>query len=351
MSGPGANAKPVNLALQGGGSHGAFTWGVLDRFLEDGRVRLDAISGTSAGAMSAAVLADGYMQDGYDGARENLRRFWRAVAENALLNPLKRSPIDVFFGNWSVSRSPALMFMEMFQSTVSPYMFNPLNINPLAEILESVVDFERLRRCDDIKLFISATNVENGRVKIFNRHELRCEMVMASAALPFLFHAVEVDGVPYWDGGYMGNPSLFPFYGHEVRCDDIVIVQINPVERPGTPKTARDIMERLREITFNSSLLKELRSVDFINRLMDEGKMAEDGFRRMRIHIVEAPGEVTSLGSSSRMNPEWAFLLHLFELGRDSADKWLAQHFNDIGQRETVDIRGLFGELGATHMG
>lgn len=351
MSGPGANAKPVNLALQGGGSHGAFTWGVLDRFLEDGRVRLDAISGTSAGAMSAAVLADGYMQDGYDGARENLRRFWRAVAENALLNPLKRSPIDVFFGNWSVSRSPALMFMEMFQSTVSPYMFNPLNINPLAEILESVVDFERLRRCDDIKLFISATNVENGRVKIFNRHELRCEMVMASAALPFLFHAVEVDGVPYWDGGYMGNPSLFPFYGQEVGCDDIIIVQINPVERPGTPKTARDIMERLREITFNSSLLKELRSVDFINRLMDEGKMAEDGFRRMRIHIVEAPGEVTSLGSSSRMNPEWAFLLHLFDLGRDSADKWLAQHFDDIGERETVDIRGLFGELGATHMG
>ena len=351
MSDPAPNAKPVNLALQGGGSHGAFTWGVLDRLLEDGRIRLDAISGTSAGAMSAAVLADGYMQNGYDGARENLRRFWRAVANNAMLNPLKRTPIDVFMGNWSVSSSPALMVMEMFQSMASPYMFNPLNINPLADILESVVDFERLRRCDDIKLFISATNVENGRVKVFNRHELRCEMVMASATLPFLFQAVQVDGKPYWDGGYMGNPALFPFYGHEVESDDIMIVQINPVERPGTPKMPREIMERLREITFNSSLLKELRSVDFINRLMDEGKMAEDGFRRMRVHIVQAPGEVTSLGASSRMNPEWAFLQHLFELGRDSADQWLNQHFEDIGERETVDIGGLFGELGATHVG
>ncbi|RIA55964.1 patatin-like phospholipase family protein [Dichotomicrobium thermohalophilum] len=351
MSDPAPDAKPVNLALQGGGSHGAFTWGVLDRLLEDGRIRLDAISGTSAGAMSGVVMADGYMQNGYDGARENLGRFWRAVADNAMLNPLKRSPIDVFMGNWSVSQSPALIFMEMFQSTISPYMFNPLNINPLADILESVVDFERVRSCDDIKLFVSATNVETGRVKVFNRHELRCEMVMASAALPFLFQAVEVDGKPYWDGGYMGNPALFPFYDHEVESDDIVIVQINPVERPGTPKTARDIMERLREITFNSSLLKELRSVDFINRLMDEGKMAEDGFRRMRIHIIEAPEEMTSLGASSRMNPQWEFLHHLFELGRDAADTWLAQHFDDIGTRETVDIRTLFGELGATHVG
>ncbi len=351
MSDPAADAKPVNLALQGGGAHGAFTWGVLDRFLEDGRLSLDAISGTSAGAMCGVVLADGYMRGGYDIARERLRMFWRAVAENAPLNPLQRSPIDVFLGNWSVSRSPATLFFEMFRQVASPYMFNPLNLNPLADVLDSVVDFELVRSCDDIKLFISATNVETGRVRIFNRHELRCEMVMASAALPFLFQAVEVDGVPYWDGGYMGNPALFPFYASEVGAHDIIIVQINPVERPGTPKTAQGILERLREITFNSSLLKELRSVDFINRLLDEGKMTEDGFSRMRVHIIQAPEEVTDLGHSSRLNPQWEFLEHLFDLGRDSADKWLADHFDDVGVRETVDIRGLFGELGAAHMG
>lgn len=351
MSAAAPNAKPVNLALQGGGAHGAFTWGVLDRFLEDGRLQLDAISGTSAGAMSGVVLADGYMQNGYDGARENLYRFWRAVAENAPLNPLQRSPIDVFLGNWSVSRSPALVFFEMFRQVASPYMFNPLNLNPLADVLDSVVDFERVRACEDIKLFVSATNVETGRARVFNRHELRCDMVMASAALPFLFQAVEVDGAPYWDGGYMGNPALFPFYAAEVGSDDVIIVQINPIERPGTPKTAQGIMERLREITFNSSLLKELRSVDFINRLMDEGRMNEDGFRRLRIHVIAAPEEVTDLGHSSRLNPQWEFLEHLFELGRASADQWLAAHYDDIGARETVDIRTLFGELGATHMG
>lgn len=351
MSTPGPNAKPVNLALQGGGAHGAFTWGVLDRLLEDGRILVDAISGTSAGAMSGVVLADGYMQDGYPGARANLRRFWRAVSDNAPLNPLQRSPVDTFLGNWSVSRSPALMFFEMFRQVASPYNFNPLNLNPLADVLDSIVDFERVRACDAIKLFVSATNVETGRVRVFNRHELRCEMVMASAALPFLFQAVDVDGVPYWDGGYMGNPALFPFYAAEVACDDVLIVQINPVERPGTPKTPQGILERLREITFNSSLLKELRSVDFINRLIEQGKMTEDGFRRLRIHIIQAPSEVTDLGQSSRLNPQWEFLEHLFGLGRDSADKWLAAHFDDIGERETVDIRALFGELGATHMG
>ena len=293
MSTPGPNAKPVNLALQGGGAHGAFTWGVLDRLLEDGRVRLDAISGTSAGAMSAAVLADGYMQDGYEGARENLRRFWRAVAENALLNPLQRSPIDVFFGNWSVSRSPALMFMDMFQSTVSPYMFNPLNINPLAEILESVVDFERLRRCDDIKLFISATNVENRARQGVQppRVALRDGDGVGRAAVPVSRRGGGRQAVlgRRLHGQPVAVPVLRPrgrLRRHRHRADQ-------PRGAARNAEDPRDIMERLREITFNSSLLKELRSVDFINRLMDEGKMAEDGFRRMRIHIVEAPGEVT----------------------------------------------------------
>jgi len=345
------NAKPVNLALQGGGAHGAFTWGVLDRILEDGRLSIDAISGTSAGAMNAVVLADGYMRNGYEGARERLRLFWRAVADRAPLNPLERSPIDVFLGNWSVTAAPALMFFDFFRQMVSPYMFNPLNLNPLAETLDSVVDFDLIRSCERIKLFVSATNVETGRVKVFDRHGLHCRMVMASAALPHLFQAVEIDGVPYWDGGYMGNPALFPFYGSEVSAEDVVIVQINPVKREGAPRTAAEIQDRVREITFNSSLLKELRAVDFIDRLIDQGRLDENGFKRLRIHIIEIPEELTQYGSSTRLNPQWEFLSHLFDLGRAAGDRWLEAHFADIGERSSVDVRSLFGEMGATYVG
>jgi len=344
-------AKPVNLALQGGGAHGAFTWGVLDRILEDGRLKIAGVSGTSAGAMNAVALADGYTRDGPDGARAALDHFWRAMSHGAKLSPLRPMPYDKLTGNWGLQNNPIYHAMNALSRVASPYQLNPMNINPLIELLEESIDFEMVRHCTAFKVFISATNVETGKVKVFPREALTAEMVMASACLPTLYQAVEIDGVPYWDGGYMGNPALFPFYASEVGAHDIIIVQINPVERPGTPKTAQGIMERLREITFNSSLLKELRSVDFINRLLDEGKMTEDGFSRMRVHIIQAPEEVTDLGQSSRMNPQWEFLEHLFDLGRDSADKWLDAHFDDVGVRQTVDIRGLFGELGAAHLG
>ncbi|MCG8547890.1 MAG: patatin-like phospholipase family protein, partial [Alphaproteobacteria bacterium] len=222
--------KSINLALQGGGAHGAFTWGVLDCLLEDGRIDIEAISGTSAGAMNAVVVADGLMRGGNDGARESLERFWRAVSDAGRLSPIQRGPIDVFMGNWSLDHSPSYTFFDLFQRFASPYDVNPYNLNPLKAILENVVDFDRIRGCNLLKIMVTATNVETGRVRIFHCDDVTSDAVMASACLPFMFQAVEIDGVPYWDGGYMGNPALFPFFD-ECTSDDIVIVQINPVER------------------------------------------------------------------------------------------------------------------------
>ncbi len=215
--------KLVNLALQGGGSHGAFTWGVLDYFMEDGRVSVEGISGTSAGAMNAVVLTHGYMNGGAKGARKALDTFWRRVSSLALASPIKRTPFDMLTGNWSLDRSPAYLMVDLVSRVVSPYEANPLNINPLRELLESSVDFERVRACRDVKLFIAATNVHSGKVKVFERPDLTSDMVLASACLPTLYQAVEIDGTPYWDGGYSGNPPLFPLYD-DAKSRDVLIV-------------------------------------------------------------------------------------------------------------------------------
>jgi len=344
------NVKYINLALQGGGSHGAFTWGVLDRLLEDGRIEIEAISGTSAGAMNAVVFADGLMRDGHDGARQSLFDFWQAVSNAARMSPIQRSPIDIFMGNWSLDCSPGYILSDLMSRLASPYELNPLNINPLKDLLEAAVDFDLVRSCNKTRVYVSATNVETGRVQVFNRTKLTCDMVMASACLPFLFQAVEIDGVPYWDGGYMGNPVLFPFYD-ATKTSDVVIVQINPIERKGAPRTAREIMNRVNEITFNGSLLKELRSLDFVRRLIDQNKLDPGEYRQMLVHIIEAQDELRPLGASSKVNAEWAFLCHLFDVGRNSADDWLAEHFDDLGIRSSVDTRAMFQGIGALHQG
>jgi len=293
--------KRVNLALQGGGAHGAFTWGVLDCILEDGRLEIAAISGTSAGAMNAVALADGYTASGPDGAREKLEGFWRTMSEAARFSPVQRTPFDILMGNWSLDLSPGYHAMDTLTRLFSPYELNPLDIDPLRSIVEDCVDFDCVRHCNAIRLFISATNVETGRVKVFDSHSLTVDMVMASACLPFLYQAVVIDGVPYWDGGYMGNPALFPFHTQSDSAD-IIVVQINPIERRGVPRTAQDIQNRLNEISFNSSLLKELRAIDFVDRLLEEGKLDEDGYRRERVHFIENQAALKPLGASSKMN-------------------------------------------------
>ncbi|MEL6747096.1 MAG: patatin-like phospholipase family protein, partial [Pseudomonadota bacterium] len=334
----GAN-KPhtVNLALQGGGAHGAFTWGVLDRMLEDGRLNFDGVSGTSAGAMNAVIMADGYTRGGVDGARQALHDYWEAISQTSVTSPIQRSPFDMFTDNWSLDENPFFIGMDLMTRLVSPYQFNPTGLNPLRDIVDERVDFERVRACQGMRVFVSATNVHSGRVKVFSGDELTLDAVMASACLPFLFQAVEIDGVPYWDGGYMGNPVLFPFFT-ECTARDIVVVQINPVCRQETPKTARGILNRVNEISFNGSLNKELRMVEFLNQLARSGALNSERYSETFLHRIDGGMSLRELSSSSKFNAEWAFLTHLRDVGRACADNWLAGAIDDIGSRSTIDL-------------
>ncbi len=340
---PGAAAlKPINLALQGGGAHGAFTWGVLDRLLEDGRIAVEGISGTSAGAMNAAVLATGLAKGGNEGGRQALDAYWRDVSKDGRTSPLQRTLLDRLMGNWSLNANPSYIAFDMMSRFLSPYDFNPLNINPLMELIERHVDFPALQSCRHVHVFVSATNVHTGKARVFARHELTPDAIMASACLPFMFQAVEIDGVPYWDGGYMGNPALYPFY-NAVKTDDILLVQINPIIRRETPKTARDISNRMNEITFNASLLAQLRAAEFVTRLLKHGSLKKkddgvDGYRDLRLHRIDGAEKLVALDASTKMNAEWDFLVYLKEIGREAADAFLARHFDDIGVRSTLDV-------------
>ena len=333
--------KKISLALQGGGAHGAFTWGVLDALLDDPCIEIEAISGTSAGAMNAVVLADGLVQGGREAGREKLETFWRAVSQSARFSILQRTPWDSLSGNWSLDYSPGHVYFDLMTRFFSPSQFNPMKYNPLRDIIVEQVDFDNVCGCDQMKVFVAATNAETGRVKIFDRAELTPDMVMASACLPFLFEAVEVDGVPYWDGGYSGNPPLFPFY-HTTESRDILIVQVNPVEREGSPTSAQEILNRTNEITFNASLLKELRALAFVKRLIHEGHLDPKNYRDMLVHIIDSQDLLKPLGASSKLNAEWDFLCHLRDLGRKRAQDWIEQHYDDIGKQDSVDLRAMF---------
>lgn len=335
------SVKSINLALQGGGSHGAFTWGVLDRLLEDERIVIEGISGTSAGAMNAVVVADGLMQGGTEGARKALHDFWHAVSVAARFSPIQRTPADVAAGRWNLDRSPGFMLFDIMERSVSPYQLNPLNISPLRELLVQQVNFERVRSCNRVKLFISATNVRTGRVKIFERPEMTADMVMASACLPFLSQAVEIDGEAYWDGGYMGNPVLYPF-AYRCRCNDVVIVQINPLRRDEIPRTAQEILNRVNEITFNGSLVKELRAIEFVGRLLDAECVDSGSYKKMLIHMIDFDAANRPLNASSKLNADWDFLTYLNQEGRRTATDWLDRHYESLGMESSLDLRSLF---------
>ncbi len=336
--------KPISLALQGGGALGAYTWGALDRLLEDERIEIAAISGSSAGAMCAVVLADGLQEAGVEGARSQLRKFWEGIARAGHANPYRRTPMMAFLNafkpGWA-QESYLALWADLASRYTSPYDFNPLNINPLKEVLEELVDFERVRECRQIQLFIGATNVETGRIAIFRNDELTADHLMASACLPQLFQAVEIDGVPYWDGGYVGNPALFPLFQVE-KSRDIVIVQINPLERSGAPRTATDILARVNEITFNASLLSELRAVEFVARLLDEHRLPEGRYRKMLVHNVSEGQPLAPLGVGVDLNTDLAFFEQLFEVGRAAADRWIAANYEALGERSTVDLAAMF---------
>ncbi|MEM1306406.1 MAG: patatin-like phospholipase family protein [Pseudomonadota bacterium] len=336
----GPDTIKVNLALQGGGAHGAFTWGVLDRLLSDQRIEIDGISGTSAGAMNGAVLAAGLTRSGRDGARRALRDFWKSVSRDAAMSPIQRTGLDLMFANWSMDANPALAAFDVMTRMLSPYQFNPLNWNPLRQLLSETVDFAAVKECNAVRLFVSATNVHTGRAHIFSGRDVTVDSVMASACLPSIFQAVEIDGVPYWDGGYMGNPVLSPFFKY-CSARDIIVVQVNPILREQRPTTAREIQDRINEISFNAPLIRELRHVEFINNCIQRGELSELGYRETYLHRVGGGEELRSFTASTKLNAEWAFLKLLRDIGRRSADAFIADHFEALGQRSTLNARDI----------
>ncbi len=332
----------IDLALQGGGSHGAYTWGVLDRLLDEPRLRIEGISGTSAGAMNAAVLVDGYVGGGAEGAKAALERFWQRVSHAARLSPLRRSPLDMLLGRWTLDNSPVFLALDLMARIFSPYDLNPGGTNPLSEILAECVDFERVAKAP-IKLFVTATNVRTGRGRVFRNADLTPDVLLASACLPTMFQAVEIDGDAYWDGGYAGNPTMTPLI-RECVSSDTILVQVNPVERPGTPRSARDILNRLNEVSFNATLLKELRMMAVLHQVADPGDSEGARWAGMRIHRIDS-AMMTELGYSSKVNAEWDFLCMLRDEGRRTAETFLNAHVADLGKRSTLDLDAFLEQV------
>jgi NTE family protein len=329
-----ANGKrrPISLALQGGGAHGAYTWGVLDRLSEDETLDITAISATSAGAMNAVAYAAGLSKGGPEGARRELESLWRRISEAS-------AALGAF--------GPAgFAFATALQSIASPYDLNPFNYNPLRRLVDDEIDFAAVH-ASGLKLFLCATNVETGRARVFSRDEINADAVLASACLPQSFQAVEIEGTPYWDGGYMGNPSLFPLiYSGAPR--DVLLVILNPLERPGTPKRAGEIQERLNEISFNASLIGELRAIAFVQRLIDDGMLKEPmmkKYRRLNIHAIRGGQDLLGYGLSSKYDTRWRLLTELRDLGRSEADRWLRECAVHVGTNtSSFDIRKEFLE-------
>jgi NTE family protein len=340
----GSDARIVNLALQGGGSHGAFTWGALDALLEDGRLAFEGISGASAGAMNAVVLAEGWrraLEEGGDpraGAREHLSRFWTAIGERRTGFGLATA-VPWFAPPYGAAQA-ALMF-DLVSRVFSPYQLNPFNINPLRDVLKPLIDFPALCARSPFALFVTATNVRTGRPRVFREHELRLEMLLASAALPFAFHAVALDGEYYWDGGYVGNPSLYPLF-YATRTSDLLLVQINPLVRDDVPDSAQEIIERVNEISFNTALLHELRAIAFVQRLLHEERLDPAKYKRINMHMIDAEEKLGKYGASSKTYTSPGFLAELFQLGRAAALGWLEHNIDRVGRGSSVPIAERF---------
>jgi len=334
--------KRINLALQGGGAHGAFTWGVLEQFLSDERIAIEGISGTSAGAVNAVMLADGLIRGGREEALKRLSDFWRAVSSTGSLPALQREVLQRLMSFTPLEGTPVQAWVDAVSRYFSPYDVNPLNINPLKDLIERFVDFDKLHAAEDLQLFISATNVQTGRVRIFRRDKITADAVMASACLPSLFRAVEIDGVPYWDGGYLGNPVIFPFF-RSTTTEDVLVVQINPLVRQATPTSSSEILNRINEITFNSSLIDEYRAIDFVARLIDQGTLPRGTgpgqYRRINIHRIVLDRFGTHFDSISKLSTDYDFFDMLHTSGKRAARRFLDDHFADIGVKSTVDLR------------
>jgi NTE family protein len=329
--------KTISLALQGGGSHGAFTWGVLDALLEDARIEIDGISGTSAGAMNAVALGHGYAlvkgkaSDRREAAREALAAFWAAIVQMGAASAMQHKLMDVWLGGWRMATE------ALPQSSFSPYQTNPLDINPLRNLVEKLFDFERIGKLAEPRIFVSATHVKTGKAEIFSGKRLTSASLMASACLPMLFQAVEVDGEHYWDGGFSGNPAMHPLI-YRCHASDVVLVQINPIERNSVPNVGAEIMDRMNELTFNASLLAQMRSIDFVNRMIARGHLDSERYRKVLLHRVDGGEALEAFPSASKASVDAAMIDKLHSLGRTCAQRWLKKHFDDLGEKTTIDI-------------
>lgn len=340
--------KKINLALQGGGTHGALTWGVLDYLLEDGRLDFEAVTATSAGSMNAVALLQGLQNGGRDGARELLSKLWHEISlAGQMYSPVQRTPFELLSGmnplssDWSLHNSLSFAGFSAFTRSFSPYQFNPFDINPLRGIVEKLIDFEQLQKCRTSRLFVSATNVRTGDARIFRTSEVTLDVVMASAALPFLFKAVEIKGEYYWDGGYMGNPSLWPLF-YETRTRDLVIIHVNPIIREEVPVTAAAIENRINEITFNSSLIQELRAISFVKKLIEDDMLKDEfkpHYKDILLHAIRAEQAMTDLSVASKFDTTFEFLRYMRDLGRDLAKAWLNSTYETIGHDSSIDIK------------
>jgi NTE family protein len=342
---PADGRRPICVALQGGGAHGAFQWGVLDRLLEDDRLDVRAVSAASAGAMNGAALISGLATGGAEGARAALDRLWRETNQSGGRNVFGDSAVwsQALTPGW-LKEAPAWRALESWAGTLSPYEFNPFNLNPLKRVLDASVDFEAVRG-SDVRFFVAATQVRHARARIFGSEEITDRVLMASACLPHLFQAVEIEGEPYWDGGYLANPPLWPLYEGDTP-DDILLMTLNPFERDDTPRAAGDIMDRMNEIAFSAPLTAELRAVAFMQELFEDDLLTEAArgrYRYIRMHAIEADGWLDDLSTGSKFNTEWTFLNRLKALGREAAAEWLGSCLDSVGVRSSVDLQARFG--------
>lgn len=344
-----APPRKLNLALQGGGSHGAFTWGVLDALLEDRRIELEGISGASAGAVNAVALAHGFAQSqapggtgyakGANAARESLRRVWQGIENLGRIGSMAQDVTRFFTGGWGGNAMGSAQLGDAMARWMSPYQSNPLDLNPLRRLLEQEIDFDALARLDSPRIFVSATQVRTGRGEIFAGQRLTLQAVMASACLPMVFQAVEIDGEAYWDGGYAANPALAPLIDH-CATRDILLVQLTPLKREHDPRTPHEIAERVAEISFNASLLSQMRNVDFIHRLLDQGALIEGPtYKRLRMHRIDGGAAMGAMSQASKLSTDPAMMEELFESGQAAARLWLSKHFEQIGVAGTIDIQ------------
>ncbi|GHU11539.1 alpha/beta hydrolase [Alphaproteobacteria bacterium] len=333
--------KRISIAMQGGGAHGAYTWGVLDRLLQEKDLVVEGVSGTSAGGMNAVATAQGIIQGGNEGGRQLLDKYWHVMSDAGRSSIFKPGVLDILANKYTMHNSPGFLMFDFISKIMSPYQMNPSGADPLKDLINKLFDFDVLKDDDSVKVFLTATHVYTGKLKMFGNKDLSAEALLATACLPTIHAAVMVKGEYYWDGGFIGNPAIFPLI-NECNTADVMIIKLNPTHRNRLPTTAAEIGDRLNEITNNTSIVREMRAMHFITRLIDEGIIEKGKLKRMHVHLIEDEEVFQDLGWSSKLNTDIGFLEHLRDAGRKSADKWLGRNYHKIGYETTADVEGEF---------